>query len=136
MRKSIKAIGNIGAMTILLCGIYWFVTTHITTVTKNIHVGKTFKSISIDIKELKSETEHIIDMEQVIDFKVNDSGLMLYFNDGTGYYWENDFVDIPGYVTNDIDSHYLNMASVIRYETNDSGLMLYFVDGNGYYWER
>ena len=78
MRKSIKAIGTIGAMTILLCGIYWFVTTYITTVTKNIHVGKTFKSISIDIKELKSETEHIIDMEQVIDFKVNDSGLMLY----------------------------------------------------------
>lgn len=75
IKKSIKVIGTIGVITILLCGIYC-------------HVGKTFKSISVDIEELKRETDNIIDMGQVIDFKANGSGLMLYFADGNGYYLE------------------------------------------------
>ena len=29
-----------------------------------------------------------INMNDVVDFEATDSGLMLYTNDGTGYYWE------------------------------------------------
>ena len=29
-----------------------------------------------------------INMNDVVDFKTTDSGLMLYTNDGNGYYWE------------------------------------------------
>lgn len=29
-----------------------------------------------------------VNMNDVVDFKATDSGLMLYTNDGSGYYWE------------------------------------------------
>lgn len=29
-----------------------------------------------------------INMNDVVDFEATDSGLMLHFSDGTGYYWE------------------------------------------------
>ena len=44
------------------------------------------------IENLADETEdfkeNFIDMRTVIDYSVNENGLQLYFNDGTGYYWE------------------------------------------------
>lgn len=30
----------------------------------------------------------IIDMRDVVDYRVTEYGLQLYLNDGTGYYWE------------------------------------------------
>ena len=38
----------------------------------------------------KTETvkERFIDMQSVIDFDVSEDGLLLYFADGSGYYWE------------------------------------------------
>ena len=32
--------------------------------------------------------ENYIDMEQVTNFTATETGLQLYFEDGTGYYWE------------------------------------------------
>lgn len=32
--------------------------------------------------------ENYIDMRQVVGFDVTDNGLMLYFKNGEGYYWE------------------------------------------------
>ena len=43
---------------------------------------------SIQVKAAEPSTESIIDMSQVIGFAANDGNLQLYFNDGTGYYWE------------------------------------------------
>lgn len=44
------------------------------------------------IENLADETEdfkeNFIDMRTVIDYSVSENGLQLYFNDGTGYYWE------------------------------------------------
>lgn len=44
------------------------------------------------IENLADETEdfkeNFIDMRTVIDYSVNENGLQLYFNDGTGCYWE------------------------------------------------
>lgn len=43
---------------------------------------------------LEDKTEeyknNYIDMRRVINFKVTENGLMLYLEDGSGYYWEND----------------------------------------------
>ena len=45
-----------------------------------------FETIKVNAAELAPES--IIDMTQITDFVANDSNLQLYFNDGTGYYWE------------------------------------------------
>ena len=31
---------------------------------------------------------NFVDMRQVIDFTADENGLMIYFDDGSGYYWE------------------------------------------------
>ena len=38
----------------------------------------------------KEYKNNYIDMRRVINFKVTENGLMLYLEDGSGYYWEND----------------------------------------------
>lgn len=36
----------------------------------------------------KTNTEHHLNMKTVVDFEVTENGLMLYTNDGNGYYLE------------------------------------------------
>ena len=38
--------------------------------------------------ETEDFKENFIDMRTVIDFSATEYGLQLYFEDGTGYYWE------------------------------------------------
>ena len=101
-----------------------------------------FGSIKVNAAEPTPEpiSESIIDMTQVTDFIVNDGILQLYFNDGTGYYWEND-IDSEYRIISDkyiqcCDDNYIDMDTVISFDITEYGLMLYLNDGNGYYWER
>ena len=34
------------------------------------------------------DKENYLNMETVVDFKATETGLMLYTQDGSGYYWE------------------------------------------------
>lgn len=113
MRKSIKIMGTIGTMTILLCGAYLLGTTQVKTITVVKEVEKRveivpdgYMSLNVciplediacyfisDIMEgLEDETEdfrnNFVDMRQVTDFEATENGLQLYLSDGSGYYWE------------------------------------------------
>lgn len=100
-----------------------------------------FGSVNVNADELTADTksESIIDMTQITDFVVNDESLQLYFNDGTGYYWENDADSGDGIISDGYVSYndnYIDMDTVIGFDVTEYGLMLYLYDGNGYYWER
>lgn len=41
-----------------------------------------------EVNKEKTKTEHTIDMSKATDFKTTETGLQIYFNDGTGYYFE------------------------------------------------
>lgn len=101
-----------------------------------------FGNIKVNAAEPTPEliSESIIDMTQVIDLVVNDGSLQLCFNDGTGYYWEND-IDSDSEIISDgymqcYDDNYVDMNTVTSYVATEYGLMLYLNDGTGYYWER
>lgn len=36
------------------------------------------------------DKENYLDMENVVDFNATETGLMLYTQDGSGYYWERE----------------------------------------------
>lgn len=101
-----------------------------------------FGSIKANAAELTPEliSGSITDMTQVTDFVVNDGSLQLYFNDGTGYYWESDIDSDSGIMPYGYmqcyDDNYVNVNTVTRFDATEYGLMLYLNDGNGYYWER
>lgn len=101
-----------------------------------------FGNIKVNAAEPTSEliSESIIDMTQVTDFVVNDDSLQLYFNDGTGYYWESN-IDSDSEIISDgymqcYDDNYVDMNTVTSYVATEYGLMLYLSDGSGYYLER
>ena len=101
-----------------------------------------FETIKVNAAEPtpESKSESIIDMTQITDFVANESNLQLYFNDGTGYYWESDIdsdndIISTGYAQH-FDDNYIDMDTVIRSDVAEYGLMLYLNDGSGYYWER
>jgi len=89
---------------------------------------------SIQISAAAPTTESIIDVTQVKDFTANDGSLQLYFNDGTGYYWEKDGVLSDDHVQ--YDDSIVDMDAVIDFTATEYGLQLYFEDGTGYYLER
>lgn len=101
-----------------------------------------FGNIKVNAAEPTPEliSESIIDMTQVTDFIVNGDRLQLYFNNGTGYYWENDIDSDSGIISNGYmqcyDDNYVDMNTVISYVATEYGLMLYLSDGSGYYLER
>ena len=101
-----------------------------------------FGSIKANAAELTPEliSGSITDMTQVTDFVVNDGSLQLYFNDGTGYYWESD-IDSDNWIISYgymqcYDDNYVDIDTVIGFNVTEYGLMLHFSDENGYYLER
>ena len=116
MKRTIKTIGTIVTIIATIISVFLF---------NGIHVSA-------------AEPESLIDMNTVIDFSATENGLYLYFNDGTGYYWEHEDMVIEtisnGYVQ--YDDSYIDMDSVVDFTATEYGLYLYFDDGNGYYWER
>ncbi len=85
MKKSIKTIGTITTIGIMLVCAYLFGTTQAETITE-------IQTVT-EIKEVIPDgyialDENIVDMNTVIDFTATEYGLQLYFEDGTGYYIE------------------------------------------------
>lgn len=96
MMKSIRTIGAIATISIMLVCAYLLGTTQaetiteIQTVTETREVEKVIEVVPDGYIDSDSPEfqENYIDMRTVIDFEANENGLQLYFADGTGYWIE------------------------------------------------
>lgn len=89
MKKSIKTIGTFAAIAVMLICAYLLGTTQAETVTEIREVKKVVEVVPDGYINMESDEfkENYIDMRKVTYFEVVD-GLQLYFEDGSGYYWE------------------------------------------------
>lgn len=89
MMKSIKTIGTIVTMGIMLAAAYWMGTMQTKTV-KEVQTATEIKEVIPEgyIALTEDFTNDFVDMRTVINYSVNEDGLQLYCADGTGYYWE------------------------------------------------
>lgn len=86
MKRTVKTIGVIAIMGIMLTGAYLLGTTQADTIT----LERVVKVVPDGYIDSTSEDfyNNFVDMRSVINFETNGSGLQLYCNDGSGYYWE------------------------------------------------
>lgn len=89
MKKTIKTIGTIATIGILLVSAYLLGTTQAKTITKIEEVEKAVEVVPEGYIDTNSEEfiNNYVDMRKVVYFEVVD-GLQLYLEDGSGYYWE------------------------------------------------
>ena len=85
MKITMRTIGIIAGIGIMLIGAYLFGTIHSKTITEVQTVTETREVISDRYIPLD---DCIVDMDTVIDYVITEDGLQLYFNDGTGYWFE------------------------------------------------
>lgn len=96
------------------------------------------------VKAAEPTPETVIDMAQVIDFVANDDSLYLFFDDGTGYYWENtidkeEITITAEYIDPTLSesyNNYIDMCQVVGFVVNNGNLLIHLNDGTNYYWER
>lgn len=89
MKRTIKTIGIIATMGIMLVSAYLLGTTQSETVTKVKEVKKVVEAVPDGYIDTNSSEfkDNYVDMRKVVYFEVVD-GLQLYYEDGSGYYWE------------------------------------------------
>ena len=89
MKKSIKTIVTIATIGIMLVCAYLFGTTQAETVMEIKTVEKTVEVVPDGYIDTNSEEfqENYVDMRKVVYWEAVD-GLQLYYEDGSGYYWE------------------------------------------------
>lgn len=90
MKDTIKRTGTIATIGIMLVCAYLLGTTQAETITEVQTVTETREVIPdgyIDINSAEFQ-DNFVDMRTVVDFSATEYGLQLYFEDGTGYYWE------------------------------------------------
>ena len=85
MKKTFKAIGIITVMGIMLVLAYLLGTTQAETITEVQTVTETREIIPDGYIPLHDD---IVDMNTIVDFSATEYGLQLYFEDGSGYFWE------------------------------------------------
>lgn len=83
MKKSIKAIGIIATIGIMLVCAYLLGTTQTETI-------KTVEVVPDGYIDTATEDfqNNFVDMRQVTEYTSTENGLQLYLSDGNGYYWE------------------------------------------------
>ena len=85
MKRTIKTIGIIATMGIMLVCAYLLGTTQAETITQVQTVTETREVIPDGYIPLN---DNIVDMNTIVDFSASEYGLQLYFEDGSGYFWE------------------------------------------------
>ena len=85
MKNTIKTIGTFVTMGIMLICAYLLGTTEAETITEVQTVTEVKEVVPDGYIRLD---DNIVDMNIVIDFTATEYGLQLYFEDGSGYYWE------------------------------------------------
>lgn len=90
MKRTLKAIETIGAMTILLLCAYLLGTTQAETITEVQTIEKVVEVVPNGYIDTTTEEfyNNFVDMRQVTDYTATADGLQLYLADGNGYYWE------------------------------------------------
>lgn len=96
MRKTIKIIRAATIMVLLLIGMYLSRTTQARIIkedkTNDLLVEKVKYNIDFIFDTCKYNNnildDDIVDMQKVVDYDMTEYGLMIYFNDGTGYFIE------------------------------------------------
>lgn len=86
MKRTVKTIGAIAIMGIMLTGAYLLGTIQADIIT----VEKVIEVVPDGYMDSTSEDfyNNFVDMRSVIDYTADMDGLQLYCNDGSGYYWE------------------------------------------------
>lgn len=85
MKKSLKTIGAIATITTTLVCAYLLGTTQAETVTEMQTVTEIREVVPAGYIPLD---DSIVDMNTIVDFSATEYGLQLYFEDGSGYFWE------------------------------------------------
>ena len=95
MKRTLKAIGTIGTLIILLLTAYLLGTTKAETITEVKEVEKIVEVVADGYIDMRTEEfyNNYIDMRQVVDFETSENGLYLYLEDGNGYYWERQIIE-------------------------------------------
>ena len=96
MKKSIKTIGIIAFLGIIAVCAYWLGTTQtktiteVQTITEVKEIEKVVEVIPDGYIDTPSEDfyNNFVDMRHVIDFMSTNDRLMIYLDDGSGYYLE------------------------------------------------
>lgn len=86
MKRTVRTIGAIAIMGIMLTGAYLFRTIQADTITPE-RVVEVVPDGYIDSTSEEFNNNYV-DMRSVTDFETDGNGLQLYCNDGSGYYWE------------------------------------------------
>ena len=139
MKKSIKTIGTIATITIMLVCAYLLGTTQAETIT--------------EVQTVTEIKEVIPDGYIRLDECIPLDDIACYFIDGYDYpcfelkdvrnQLDDDhnrsYTDIMMNLTNeteDFQNDFVDMRQVVNFSATGNGLQLYFEDGSGYYWER
>ena len=85
MKRTIKTIGIIATMGVMLVCAYLLGTTQAETITEIQTVTETMEVIPDGCIPLD---DNIVDMNTIVGFSATEYGLQLYFEDGSGYFWE------------------------------------------------
>ena len=85
MKKTLKSIGIIVTIGIMMILSYWLGTTQAETITEIRTVTETREVIPDGYIPLN---DNLVDMDAVVDFSASEYGLQLYFEDGTGFWFE------------------------------------------------
>lgn len=85
MKKIFKTIITIATMGTMLVCAYLLGTTQAETITEVQTVTETREVIPNGYIPLHDD---IVDMNTIVDFSATEYGLQLYFEDGSGYFWE------------------------------------------------
>lgn len=92
MKRTIKTIGIVVIMGFMLIGAYWLGTTQAGTATASQTIPEVQQTVSIYDRYIVLDAavfhDNYVDMRKVVGFESSDNGLQLYFEDGSGYYWE------------------------------------------------
>lgn len=90
MKRTLKTIGTIGAITILLLCAYLLGITQVETIIEIKEVEKIVEVVPNGYIDTTTEEfyNNFVDMRQVTDYTATADGLQLYLEDDNGYYWE------------------------------------------------
>ena len=89
MKRTVKTIGIVATMGLMLASAYKLGATQAETITEIQTVTEVKEVVPDGYIDTGSEEfiNNYVDMREVVYFEVGD-GLQLYYADGSGYYWE------------------------------------------------
>lgn len=137
MKRTLKVIGTIGVLTLLLCA-YLLGTTQAETITEVKEVEKVVEIVPDGYIKLNE----CIPLDDIACYYLNDGYICFELKD-VGNQLDDinnscytDVMERLEDTTEEFYNNYIDMRNVVDFETSESGLYLYLNDGSGYYWER